>query len=83
MYVNDVLDRIKIIFAILFAFLGLVFAVFFGWKVIQNLKLQIEADSIKTKLEIENLKLDNELKKIQLEELGFDFTEESKQIEEK
>ena len=34
-----------------------------------------EIESIKTELEIENLKLDNELKKLQLEQLGFDFAE--------
>lgn len=75
MYVDNVLDWIRNIFLIIALLLSLVIAGFLIFT-----KLQNEADSIKTKLEIENLKLDNELKKIQLKELGFDFTEESKQI---
>lgn len=83
MYVEDVLDWIKIIFFSLVLLICLVIVGFLSWKLFKldlDSKQQNEAASIKTKLEIENLKLDNELKKIQLKELGFDFTEESKQI---
>lgn len=82
MYVDDVLDWIKIIFISLAMLLGLVIVGFLGWRVILDLKLQNEADSIKNKLEIENLELENKLLELQLKELGFNFTEESKQIEE-
>ena len=86
MYVEDVWDWIKFIFSSLVLLIGLVIAGILGWKLIKldlDSKKQNEAASIKTKLEIENLELENKLLELQLKELGFDFTEESKQIEEK
>ena len=86
MYVEDVWDWIKFIFFSLVLLIGLVIAGILGWKLIKldlDSKKQNEAASIKTKLEIENLELENKLLELQLKELGFDFTEESKQIEEK
>lgn len=83
MYVDDALDWIKDFFLIFGLLLCIAIIVVLTMKKINIAKLQNETNSIKNKLEIENLKLDNELKKIQLKELGFDFTEESKQIEEK
>ena len=86
MYVEDLWDWIKFIFFSLVLLIGLVIAGILGWKLIKldlDSKQQNEAASIKTKLEIENLELENKLLELQLKELGFDFTEESKQIEEK
>lgn len=86
MYVEDLWDWIKFIFFSLVLLIGLVIAGILGWRLIKldlNSKQQNEAASIKTKLEIENLELENKLLELQLKELGFDFTEESKQIEEK
>lgn len=86
MYVEDLWDWIKFIFFSLVLLIGLVIAGILGWRLIKldlDSKLQNEAASIKTKLEIENLELENKLLELQLKELGFDFTEESKQIEEK
>lgn len=86
MYVEDLWDWIKFIFFSLVLLIGLVIAGILGWKLIKldlDSKKQNEAASIKTKLEIENLELENKLLELQLKELGFDFTEESKQIEEK
>ena len=86
MYVEDVWDWIKFIFFSLVLLIGLVIAGILSWKLIKldlDSKKQNEAASIKTKLEIENLELENKLLELQLKELGFDFTEESKQIEEK
>ena len=86
MYVEDVWDWIKFIFFSLVLLIGLVIAGILGWRLIKldlDSKQQNEAASIKTKLEIENLELENKLLELQLKELGFDFTEESKQIEEK
>ena len=86
MYVEDVWDWIKFIFFSLVLLIGLVIAGILGWNLIKlypDSKKQNEAASIKTKLEIENLELENKLLELQLKELGFDFTEESKQIEEK
>ena len=79
-------DWIKFIFFGLVLLIGLVIAGILGWRLIKldlDSKQQNEAASIKTKLEIENLELENKLLELQLKELGFDFTEESKQIEEK
>ena len=86
MYVEDLWDWIKFIFFGLVLLFWLVIAGFLGWRLIKldlDSKQQNEAASIKTKLEIENLELENKLLELQLKELGFDFTEESKQIEEK
>lgn len=86
MYVEDLWDWIKFIFFGLVLLFWLVIAGILGWRLIKldlDSKQQNEAASIKTKLEIENLELENKLLELQLKELGFDFTEESKQIEEK
>lgn len=82
MYVEDLWDWIKFIFFSLVLLFGLVSAGILGWRLIK-LDLDSKQQSIKTKLEIENLELENKLLELQLKELGFDFTEESKQIEEK
>ncbi len=82
MYVDDALDWIKDSILIFGMLLCIAIIGFLTLKKINIAKLKNETDSIKNKLEIENLKLDNELKKIQLKELGFAFIEESKQIEE-
>ena len=84
MYVEDVLDWIKIIFFSFILILCLIFMCFLFWNVFKlgvDSKLKNEAASLKTKLEIENLKLDNELKIIQLKELGFEFSEEEQIVE--
>lgn len=86
MYVEDLWDWIKFIFFGLVLLIGLVIAGILGWRLIKldlDSKQQNETDSIKTKLEIENLELENKLLELQLKELGFNFTEESKQIVEK
>ena len=90
MYVEDLWDWIKFIFFGLVLLIGLVIAGILGWRLSWRLikldldsKQQNETDSIKTKLEIENLELENKLLELQLKELGFNFTEESKQIVEK
>ena len=86
MYVEDLWDWIKFIFFGLVLLFWLVIAGILGWRLIKldlDSKQQNEAASIKTKLEIENLELENKLLELQLKELGFDFSEESKQIEEK
>ena len=86
MYVEDLWDWIKFIFFSLVLLIGLVIAGILGWRLIKlglDSKQQNETDSIKTKLEIENLELENKLLELQLKELGFNFTEESKQIVEK
>ncbi len=83
MYVEDLWDWIKFIFFSLVLLIGLVIVGILGWKLIKldlDSKQQNETDSIKTKLEIENLELENKLLELQLKELGFNFTEESKQI---
>ena len=82
MYVEDLWDWIKFIFFSLVLLIGLVIAGILSWRLIK-LDLDSKQQSIKTKLEIENLELENKLLELQLKELGFDFTEESKQIEEK
>lgn len=86
MYEDDVLNWIKIIFFSLVLLIILVITGILGWRLIKqglDSKQRNEADSIKTKLEIENLELENKLLELQLKELGFNFTEESKQIVEK
>lgn len=79
MYVEDLWDWIKFIFFSLVLLIGLVIAGILGWRLIK-LDLDSKQQSIKTKLEIENLELKNKLLILQLKEYGFDFTEESEQI---
>ena len=80
MYIDDLVDWLKLILSfvciiLVIAFLG--FAFFYTYK---ESKQKHEIDSVKNKLEIENLELENKLLILQLKEYGFDFTEESEQI---
>ncbi len=80
MYVDDVSDWLKLILSSVFIIMAIFFLGFGIFHIHKSIKQQSEVDSVKDKLEIENLELENKLLELQLKELGFNFTEESKQI---
>ncbi len=78
--VDDVSDWLKLILSSAFIIMGIFFLGFGIYHIHTSIKQKSEVDSVKDKLEIENLELENKLLELQLKELGFNFTEESKQI---
>ena len=80
MYIDDLVDWLKLILSCVYIILVIAFLSFAFFITYKESKQKHEIDSVKNKLEIENLELENKLLILQLKEYGFDFTEESEQI---
>ena len=83
MNVDDVSDCLKIIIASVCVIMSIISFGFGCFCCIKDLNTSNKVDSVKDKLENENLELENKLLILQLKEYGFDFKEESESREEK